>query len=130
MASLQYQFAKDGLKFVDPMTFMGLRYLIAGSVCFAIARNFRPILNRDTLLLSFFTFLSSAFWALGLQYVSPAQSAVLSYTMPLFAIPLSVLLLKERASRLVWAGAHRWFHWRGGLRLALTSSGAPSSGWS
>ncbi len=105
MSSLQYQFAKDGLKYVDPITFMGIRYFIAGAVCFVIARNFRPILNRDTLLLSFFTFLSSAIWIIGLEYVSPAQSAVLSYTMPLFAIPQSVLLLKERANRLVWSGA-------------------------
>lgn len=122
-ASFQYQFAKDGLRFVDPMTFMGLRYLIAGSICFAIARNYRPILNRDTLLLCFFTFLSSAFWALGLQYVSPAQSAVLSYTMPLFAIPLSILLVHERASRLVWAGAIVGFIGVAVYSFALTSSG-------
>ena len=123
MATFQYQFAKDGLRFVDPFTFMGLRYLIAGSVCFAIARNFRPILNRATLLLAFFTFLSSAFWALGLEYVSPAQSAVLSYTMPLFAIPLSILLLRERASRLVWMGALLGFVGVAIYSLDLTSSG-------
>src|ERR1051325_9004424 len=92
-ASLQYEFAKDGLRFIDPETFMSVRYLIAGGVCFAIARNFRPIINRDTLILSFFTFMSSAFWAEGLEYVSAAQSAVLSYTMPLFAIPLSIVML-------------------------------------
>jgi drug/metabolite transporter (DMT)-like permease len=123
MASFQYQFAKDGLMFVDPMTFMGLRYLIAGSVCFAIARNFRPILNRDTLLLSAFTFLSSALWALGLEYISPAQSAVLSYTMPLFAIPLSIVLVHERASRLVWMGAFLGFIGVAVYGVALTSSG-------
>lgn len=76
IASLQYQFGKDGLRFVDPMTFMSVRYLIAGGVCFAIAGTFRPILNRDTLILSFFTFLSSALWAYGLQYVSAAESTV------------------------------------------------------
>jgi drug/metabolite transporter (DMT)-like permease len=123
MASFQYQFGKDGLKFIDPMTFMGLRYLIAGSICFVIARNFRPILNRDTLLLSLFTFLSSALWALGLEYVSPAQSAVLSYTMPLFAIPLSILVIKEHASRVVWIGAFLGFIGVAVYGVALTTSG-------
>jgi len=123
MASFQYQFAKDGLKFIDPMTFMALRYLVAGGVCFVIARNFRPILNRDTLLLSIFTFLSSGMWIYGLEYVSPAQSAVLSYTMPLFAIPLSILLIKERATRLVWMGAAIGFIGVAVYGLDLTSSG-------
>jgi drug/metabolite transporter (DMT)-like permease len=123
MSSFQYQFAKDGLKFIDPLTFMGLRYLIAGTICFTIARNFRPILNKNTVLLSLFTFLSSALWATGLTYVSPAQSAVLSYTMPLFAIPLSILLLREYATRLVWTGAIIGFFGVVIYGIALTSSG-------
>lgn len=123
MASLQYQFAKDGLKYVDPITFMGIRYFIAGLVCFAIARNFKPILNRDMLLLSFFTFLSSGIWIYGLEFISPAQSAVLSYTMPLFAIPLSVLLIKERADRLVWIGAFVGFAGVAIYGIDLASSG-------
>jgi drug/metabolite transporter (DMT)-like permease len=123
MASFQYQFAKDGLKYVDPITFMGIRYLIAGSVCFLIAKNFRLILNRDTMLLALFTFISSGLWILGLRYVSPAQSAVLSYTMPLFAIPLSILLIKERASRLVWAGAVIGFIGVAVYSFALTTAG-------
>ncbi len=123
MSSLQYQFAKDGLKYVDPMTFMGIRYFIAAAICFVIARNYRPILNRDTVLLSFFTFLSSAIWIYGLEYVSPAQSAVLSYTMPLFAIPQSVLLLKERVTPLVWTGAIVGFTGVAIYGLALVSSG-------
>jgi len=105
VASLQYTFAKDGLQYVDPFVFMGLRYMIASTICFAIARNFRPILNRDTLLLGVFAFLSTGLWVLGLQYVSAGQSAVLSYTMPLFAIPLAVLILKEGTTRFGTAGA-------------------------
>lgn len=128
MSSLQYQFAKDGLKYVDPMTFMGIRYFIAAAICFVIARNFRPILNRDTVLLSFFTFLSSAIWIYGLEYVSPAQSAVLSYTMPLFAIPLSVLLIKERVTPLVWTGALVGFTGVAIYGLALVSSGGSALG--
>jgi drug/metabolite transporter (DMT)-like permease len=105
LVSLQYQFTKDGLAYASPVTFMGLRYLIAASASFAFARRFRPILNRDTLLLAAFTWSSTILWASGLQTVSPAQSAVLSYTMPLFAIPFSVLILGESTSRLGWAGA-------------------------
>ena len=123
MATFQYQFGKDGLKYVDPMTFMGVRYVLAGVVCFAIARNFRPVLNKDTLLVSFFMFSSSAFWIFGLQDVSPAQSAVLSYTMPLFAIPLSMVLIKEKASRLVWAGAIIGFLGVAVYSFALTTEG-------
>jgi drug/metabolite transporter (DMT)-like permease len=105
VASFQYQFAKDGLRYVDPLVFMGIRYVLAGMICFAIARNFRPILNRDTFLLGAFAFISSAFWVTGLQYVSAGQSAVLSYTMPLFAIPLAVLILKEGTTRFGTIGA-------------------------
>lgn len=128
MAALQYQFGKDGVRFVDPMTFMGVRYLIAATVCFAIAGTFRPIVNRNTLLLSFFTFLSSALWALGLEYVTAAQSTVLSYTMPLFAIPLSALMLKEKTGALGWAGAFLGFLGVLVYGLALTSSGGSMFG--
>jgi drug/metabolite transporter (DMT)-like permease len=104
-ASLQYTFAKDGLQYADPFVFMGIRYFITSTICFAIARNLRPIVNMDTFLLGVFTFLSTAFWAVGLQYVSAGQSAVLSYTMPLFAIPLAVLILKEGTTRFGTIGA-------------------------
>ncbi len=105
IAALQYQITKDGLRFADPITFMAARAVIASVVCFTLARSYKPIINRDTLLLSVSTWASTTFWIFGLEYVSPAQSAVLTYTMPLFAIPLSMLILKERTSRLGWIGA-------------------------
>jgi drug/metabolite transporter (DMT)-like permease len=105
ISALQYQVTKDGMRFADPMTFMAARYVIASVACFALARSYKPILNRDTVLLSVATWASTTFWIFGLEYVSPAQSAVLTYTMPLFAIPLSMLILKERTSRLGWIGA-------------------------
>ena len=104
ISSLQYPFAKDGLRYADPLTFMALRYLIAAFATFVFARSFKPRFNRDTILLSLFTAISTLLWIYGLQGVSPAQSAVLSYTMPLFAIPLTAIVLKERASRLAWVG--------------------------
>jgi len=84
---------------------MGLRYVIASLILFGVVRSFRPIVNKDTVLLSFLTFASSCFWILGLEYVSPSESAVLSYTMPLISIPMSYLILSEKASHREWAGA-------------------------
>jgi len=93
------------LKYSSPFLLMGLRYLIASLILFGAVRSFRPILNRDTVLLSVLTFGSSFFWILGLEYVSPSESAVLSYTMPLISIPMSYLILSEKASHKEWAGA-------------------------
>jgi len=84
---------------------MALRYLIASLLLFAVVRSSRPIVNKDTILLALLTCGSSFFWILGLEYVSPSESSVLSYTMPLIAIPMSFLILSEKASHREWAGA-------------------------
>ena len=84
---------------------MGLRYLIASVLLFGVVRSVRPIVNRDTVLLSIFTWASAGLWTLGLEYVSTSESAVLSYTMPLISIPISSLVLSEKASRKEWTGA-------------------------
>lgn len=84
---------------------MGLRYLIASLLLFGVAHSFRPIVNRDTVLLSVFTWAGAGLWAMGLEYVSTSESAVLSYTMPLISIPLSSLILSERATATEWGGA-------------------------
>jgi drug/metabolite transporter (DMT)-like permease len=84
---------------------MGLRYLIASLILFGVVRSFRPIINKDTILLSILTWASSGFWILGLEYVSPSESAILSYTMPLISIPMSYLILSEKASDKEWVGA-------------------------
>ncbi|MEM4138917.1 MAG: DMT family transporter, partial [Sulfolobaceae archaeon] len=62
--------------------------------------NGKIIINKDILLLSVFTFTSTTFWILGMIYVSPAESAILSYTMPLFSVPFTNLILKEKAGNL------------------------------
>jgi drug/metabolite transporter (DMT)-like permease len=124
IASLQYPFAKDGLQYADPLTFMAARYLIASFVTFLFARSFRPRVNRDTVLLSLFTAMSTILWIYGLQRVSPAQSAVLSYTMPLFAIPLAAIVLNERASRLGWVGTLVGFAGVTVYGVTLAGSGA------
>jgi drug/metabolite transporter (DMT)-like permease len=84
---------------------MGLRYLIASLLLFGVVRSFRPIVNKDTVLLAIFSWASSGFWILGLEYVSTSESAVLSYTMPLISIPMSSLILSEKGSHNEWVGA-------------------------
>jgi len=103
--TFQYQVAKDGLNYASPFVLMGIRFLIASLVLFGLARGFKPIFNKDTLLLSLFMWVSTGFWAFGLEYVSPADSAVFSFTMPLFAIPISSIILSERPSMSEWGGA-------------------------
>ena len=100
--SLSYFFAKNGLAFASPLTFMALRYAIAGLILLAISR--RVIISKDVIVLTFFTVLSTSFWIYGLSFVSPSQSAVLSYTMPLFSLPIAFLLVRERPTRAEIAG--------------------------
>jgi drug/metabolite transporter (DMT)-like permease len=68
------------------------------AVLLVITRG-RMIATKQTLVFSFFLWASSVCWIFGLSYISSAQSAILSFTMPLFAIPLSIFLLGERSSR-------------------------------
>lgn len=96
--AFSYFFAKDGLGFASPFVFMGLRYLIAGVLLLSISR--RIILTRSLLFLSAVTVASTIFWAYGLLYVSPSESAVLSYSMPLFSLPMAFLLVSEKPSRM------------------------------
>ena len=105
ITTFQYRVAKDGLNYSSPLILVGLRYVIASAVLFGLSRRFRPIISRDMIILSVCTAGSAGLWALGLQYVSPAESAVMSYTMPLFAIPLSILILGEKTARAGWSGA-------------------------
>ncbi|BCS92370.1 DMT family transporter [Metallosphaera javensis (ex Sakai et al. 2022)] len=103
LGSLQYRFTKDGLAFASPFLFMSLRYFIGGMALLPLAR--RIVLNRDVIILTLLTTASSGLWAMGLNYVAPSESAVLSYTMPLFSIPIAYLLLREKPRSFEVAGA-------------------------
>ena len=95
VASLQYQFTKDGLSYASPFVLMTFRYVFAG-VAFYFIGGRRIPLDRDALLVAVFSSGSTLLWAIGLSYVSAGDSAILSYTMPLFSIPLAFLVIKER----------------------------------
>ena len=95
--AFSYYFAKNGLIYASPFAFMGLRYLLAAGVLLAMSRKL--IFSRNLLYLSLMTITSTMFWSYGLLYVSPAESAVLSYSMPLFSLPIAFFMVSEKPSR-------------------------------
>ena len=95
--AFSYYFAKNGLIYASPFAFMGLRYLLAAGVLLAMSRKL--IFSRNLLYLSLMTVTSTMFWSYGLLYVSPAESAVLSYSMPLFSLPIAFFMVSEKPSR-------------------------------
>jgi drug/metabolite transporter (DMT)-like permease len=104
VASLQYQFTKDGLNYSSPFVLMTLRYVPVGIIFYFVGGR-RVQLDRDTILVAVFASASTILWAFGLKIVSPGDSAVLSYTMPLFSIPIAFIAIRERISSRELAGA-------------------------
>lgn len=104
VTSLQYQFTKDGLNYASPFVLMSVRYLFAGTVFYFVGGR-KIQFDRDSILVAVFASFSSIFWAIGLSSVSAGDSAVLSYTMPLFSIPLAFLIIRERGSTRELSGA-------------------------
>ncbi len=101
--SFQFQFAKDSLQYSSPFVTMAIRYLVAGSILLAVSRS----ITRDKYVFAIaaFTSGSTMFWILGLQYVSTGDSAVLSYSTPLFAIPAAAIFLNEKTTKWGIVGA-------------------------
>lgn len=98
-----YYFAKEAVANSSPFSFNLIRYVISALIFFSLGG--RLTLSIKTTSLSILSSLSSLLWAYGLLYVRPSESAVLSYSMPLFAIPLSIFFLKEKSSILTYLGA-------------------------
>jgi drug/metabolite transporter (DMT)-like permease len=95
VASLQYQFTKDGLNYSSPFVLMTFRYIFVGIIFYFLGGRKIP-LDRDALLVAAFSSASTLPWAIGLNYVSPGDSAILSYTMPIFSIPIAMMVIKEK----------------------------------
>lgn len=105
VTAFQYFLAKDALGRASPFVLGAMDALVMAVALFALSRGFRLVLNGPTVLFSVFYWLAGASWLLGLEYISPAQSAVISFTMPLFVIPLAILILSERGTRVEVYGA-------------------------
>lgn len=95
VASLQYQFTKDGLYYSSPFVLMTFRYVFTGIIFYFLGGRKIP-LDRDALLVAGFSSASTLPWAIGLSYVSAGDSAILSYTMPLFSIPIAFIAIREK----------------------------------
>jgi drug/metabolite transporter (DMT)-like permease len=116
--SLGFYFAQNSLEYSSPFVFMAFRYLIGAA--FLIAFSKKILVNKWSIATAAVTSLSTATWILGLKFVSPGDSAVLSSTGPLFAIPFAVLILSEKPLRWEIVGALVGF---GGVALySLTLS--------
>jgi drug/metabolite transporter (DMT)-like permease len=102
--AFQYQFTKNGLGYASPFVLMAMRYVGIGAIFYFLGGR-RLALDRDSLLVALFASTSTILWAFGLQIVSPGDSAVLSYTMPLFSIPIAFLVIKEKISARELSGA-------------------------
>ena len=98
VASLQYQFTKDGLTYASPFVLMSLRYLFVGAIFYFAGCRSSPWIGTHLKIAHLRFHQDRGLWATGLQYVSPGDSAVLSYTMPLFSIPIAYFSIKERVS--------------------------------
>ncbi|MGA2666223.1 MAG: DMT family transporter [Nitrososphaerales archaeon] len=105
VTAFQYFLAKDALGRASPFVLGAMDALVMTAALFALSRGFKPVLNGPTLLFSVFYWLAGATWLLGLEYISPSQSAIISFTMPLFVIPLAVWILSERGTRVEVYGA-------------------------
>ena len=82
---------------------MALRYVLVGLILLGISR--KVTFDRDSIKISLFFSASTIFWILGLADVSPGDSAVLTYSMPLFAIPLAILVARDKVTHLEVIGA-------------------------
>lgn len=47
---------------------------------------------------------SAYFWVMAVQLAGPSKTSIISATAPLFAVPLSAILLHERPTRYTWIG--------------------------
>lgn len=93
---------KFALNFMGPLTFAAMRVVIAAIVTFgymlAMKRLIWPQRSHLPLILSVGVFqfgLQFLLMNFGLQYTEPGRSAILSYSTPLWVIPMALLFLRE-----------------------------------
>lgn len=102
---------KVALSEVQPWTFRSLCLGLGSGVLFAVLRASGERIDPPKgqwarlALLAFFNITSwNLLIAFGLTMIPSGRAAILAYTMPMWAIPLSVWLLRERLTRMKVAG--------------------------
>lgn len=101
---------KEALRYMEPLTFVGLRCLIGALSLFPVAywmnsSRSEPYRYRDYLLIGIFQ--TTAMFALviyGMKYVTAGKSAVFLYTMPVWTSFLVHFFLGERLTPGKWLG--------------------------
>ena len=107
----------QGMKDTDPFTGASIR-LFVGALFFGIwfykkgtlKRNLQLLISKDAFkLLAFPTFIGTCIGMVmnvsSYKWTSASVAATLGSTVPLFAIPLSILVLKEKPGWTGWLGA-------------------------
>lgn len=106
---MNFVIVKLALELTPPIFFTGVRYALAGAILLPFVVQgvivcFRRGLLPRLILLAVLNAPSSMWLTLGLQYVSPAESAMLYYTMPLWTVVLAALVLGEKLTVLRVSG--------------------------
>lgn len=102
---------KIGIQYMHPIWFAALRLIIGtlsmfilvgmlGKLFLPTRKDMSIILTIGLLQMGLFTTLIN----LGLNYVDAGRSAILTYTTPLWVMPLAILFFNEKASYLKWLG--------------------------
>ncbi|MFO1256868.1 MAG: DMT family transporter [Gammaproteobacteria bacterium] len=108
---LSWPMNKIGIQYLSPIWFTTCRLIIAtissfvvvkflGKLVFPSKRDLPLILSIGLLQMGIFTILIN----IGLQFVDAGRSAILSYTTPLWVLPIAILWFNEKATFLKWMG--------------------------
>jgi probable blue pigment (indigoidine) exporter len=101
---------KLGLHYFSPLLLTGYRFLLAGGLLLLIVGWFQPnrprkaFIWRASVIGSLQTAGVMGCIFISLQYISAGESAILTFTNPLFVLILSTLFLKEKHGARQWAG--------------------------
>lgn len=102
---------KIGIQFMSPIWFTACRLTIAtastflalkllGKFVMPTKKDLPLILSIGILQMGIFTVMINV----GLYFVEAGRSAILSYTTPLWVLPLAIIFFKEKPTFLKWAG--------------------------
>ena len=123
---------KVSLAYIPPITGVGMRFLLAGLMLYAIAamrKELRPLREMPWKLIGVL-----AIFLFGLNYILTYTSetrldsglvAVLFGTLPFFMFGLGHILVNERTTPRIWIGALIAFVGVGAISLASQVQGAP-----
>ena len=108
IAAAGWVFSRESLQGLPPLLFMGIRFLIAGSLLLYLGRQALPQLREQgrlkrVLALGFVMAFAMLCWILGLNSGTPLGEGAFITSMGVVLVPLmSWIVLRERAVLTVW----------------------------